>query len=94
MEYISIEDLKKWIIRDNCDEGCGYIDERDIVSMEWVEDNLFIPIRVIEDIKTEIESCRGKFFQNEDDTVSPFMDGTLNHVLTIIDKHITKKEKE
>ena len=49
MRYISEENLKKWILHENCDEGCGYIDERDIESMEWEEiDDVF------KDIKQEI----------------------------------------
>lgn len=37
MRWITEENLRKWIITDG-DKGCGYIDERDIDSMEWVED--------------------------------------------------------
>lgn len=35
MRYISEENLRKWIQTDGCDEGCGYIDERDLENMEW-----------------------------------------------------------
>lgn len=33
---IDEKELKKHIIRDNCDEGCGFIDERDIVNIKAV----------------------------------------------------------
>ena len=49
---------------------------------------------VIEDIKAEIASCRGKFYRNEDNTYSPYMDGTLDRVLEIIDRHIIGKESK
>ena len=35
MRYISEENLRKHIISEGCDEGCGYIDERDLPNMEW-----------------------------------------------------------
>ena len=38
MKYISEENLRKWILTENCDDGCGYIDERDLVNMEWEEE--------------------------------------------------------
>ena len=50
--------------------------------------------KVFDDIKAEIESCKGKFFRNEDGTYSPYMSGTLDRVLEIIDSHIGGKERE
>ncbi len=38
MKYISEKNLRKWILTENCDNGCGYIDERDLVDMEWEEE--------------------------------------------------------
>ena len=38
-KYISLEELNKHIIRDGCDDGCGYIDERDIASIPTVDSN-------------------------------------------------------
>ena len=32
-EFIAMSDLIKVISRDDCDEGCGYIDERDLYSL-------------------------------------------------------------
>lgn len=49
---------------------------------------------VFKDIKAEIESCKGTFFLNEDGSYSPYMSGTLDAVLEIIDKHISRKEQE
>ena len=37
MRYVSEEELRKWILKEGCDEGCGYIDERDLEQMQWVE---------------------------------------------------------
>ena len=37
MKYIALEELQKYIIHDGCDEGCGYIDERDIAAIPTVE---------------------------------------------------------
>ena len=37
MRYISEENLRQHIIIEGCDEGCGYIDERDLEGMEWEE---------------------------------------------------------
>lgn len=48
---------------------------------------------VLGEIKWDIESCREKFFWNEDGTYSPYMSGTLDRVLEIIDEHIGGKEK-
>ena len=59
---------------------------------EWI--NLMskgmIPDSIIGNIKEDIESCRGKFYRNEDNTCSPYMEGTLNEVIKIIDKHISE----
>ena len=46
-----------------------------------------VSLSVIEDIKQEIESCRGKFYKNDDNTLSTYMNGTLDRVLEIIDRH-------
>lgn len=46
----------------------------------------------IEDIKSEIKNCKNKFFKNEDGTLSPYMNGTIDRVLEIIDKRISDKE--
>ena len=56
MRYISEENLKKWILHENCDEGCGYIDERDIIDMEWVEDDKFISLSVIDSVLDKIRA--------------------------------------
>ena len=45
MKYIALEELQKHIIRDGCDEGCGYIDERDIAAIPTVD---------LDKIRTEI----------------------------------------
>ena len=37
MKYISEEDLRAHLINDGCDDGCGYLDERDIPSLPWIE---------------------------------------------------------
>ena len=36
-EYIKKSDLEKHIIREGCDEGCGYIDERDLKNIPTYE---------------------------------------------------------
>lgn len=67
MKYISEENLRKWILTENCNDGCGYIDERDLVNMEW-EEEPFInkpcistelchedKVKVLEQIRAEIE---------------------------------------
>ena len=36
MKYIALEELQKHIIHDGCDEGCGYIDERDLATIPTV----------------------------------------------------------
>ena len=59
-----------------------------IKACEMEQSGGFINKSVIDDIKAEIESCKGKFYQNEDNTCSPYMEGTLNEVIKIIDKHI------
>lgn len=46
----------------------------------------------LEDIKAEIKNCKNKFFKNEDSTLSPYMNGTIDRMLEIIDKHISGKE--
>ena len=52
-----------------------------------------IPLeKELKKIKTEIESCKGLFYMNDDNTCSPYMNGTLNAVLKIIDKHIKENE--
>ena len=87
MRYISEEDLRKYIIKDDVDEGCGYIDERDIPNMEWIEDDVFISVSVIEDIKAEIEVEKGnRVYKDQFDL--HFNKG-LNKALEIIDKHIS-----
>ena len=42
----------------------------------------------LDKIKSEIASCRGKYFKNDDGTISPYMNGTMNSVLQIINKYI------
>ena len=37
MKYVSEEDLRAHLINDGCDDGCGYLDERDIHSLPWRE---------------------------------------------------------
>lgn len=37
MRYISEADLRAYLINDGCDDGCGYLDERDISSLPWIE---------------------------------------------------------
>lgn len=67
MKYISEENLRKWILTENCNDGCGYIDERDLVNMEW-EEEPFInkpcistgvchedKVKVLDNIRDEIE---------------------------------------
>ena len=67
MKYISEENLRKWILTENCNDGCGYIDERDLVNMEW-EEEPFInkpcistgvchedKVKVLDKIRAEIE---------------------------------------
>ena len=39
MKYISEADLRANLINDGCDDGCGYLDERDISSLPWIEVN-------------------------------------------------------
>ncbi len=80
MKWISEEDLRKHIINDNCDEGCGYIDERDIIDMEWVEDDKFIPLSVIKGIKAEINEL------SELDHIEPTYEDCKRDVLEIINK--------
>ena len=46
MKYIALEELQKYIIHDGCDEGCGYIDERDIAAISTVD---------LDKIRAEIE---------------------------------------
>ena len=53
-----------------------------------------VPLSVIEDIKAEIEMCRGKWFRNDDGTASPYMNGTMDAVLSIIDKHISGVKRD
>ena len=55
---------------------------------EIVKSGDYIPKSVIEDIKAEIEFCHGKCYKNEDNTYSFYMNGTLDRVLEIIDRHI------
>ena len=35
IKYIEKSELEKHIIREGCDEGCGYIDERDLKNMRY-----------------------------------------------------------
>ena len=37
MKYVSEEDLRAHLITDNCEDGCGYLDERDMLSLPWIE---------------------------------------------------------
>lgn len=91
MKWISEEDLKKHIIRDNCDEGCGYIDERDIIDMEWVEDDKLIPLSVIgsvlDKIRAEFISLYPKNYAGELELGGISCVFSLNKVLNIIDKY-------
>jgi len=67
MKYINEKNLRKWILTENCNDGCGYIDERDLVNMEW-EEEPFInkpcistgvchedKVKVLDKIRAEIE---------------------------------------
>lgn len=94
MKWISEEDLKKHIIRDNCDEGCGYIDERDIIDMEWVEDDKFIPLSVLDKIRAEIKQAADKQFQiamGVSDLNERYahiqMENAYRHSLSVIDEY-------
>ena len=49
MKYIALEELQKHIIHDGCDEGCGYIDERDLAT---------IPTVNLDKIRAEIQKLR------------------------------------
>ena len=61
--------------------------------IDRVSGEKYISLSIIEDIKAEIQSCRRKFYRNDDNTYSPYMEGTLNEVIKIIDKHISRKEE-
>ena len=37
MKYVSEADLRAYLINDGCDDECGYLDERDIPSLPWIE---------------------------------------------------------
>lgn len=43
-------------------------------------------------IKAEIESCRNMYFKNHDGTISPYMNGTIDSILQIINKRIAESE--
>ena len=71
MRYVSEEELRKWILKEGCDEGCGYIDERDLEQMQW-EKEPFINLpcistgvcrehkdKVLDQIRAEIEKQYG-----------------------------------
>lgn len=90
MKWISEEDLKKHIIRDNCDTGCGYIDERDIIDMEWVEDDKFIPLFVIGSV---LDKIRAEIIENSIEDYKYHGCGTneliieISEVLNILDRY-------
>ena len=92
MKYISEENLRKWILTENCNDGCGYIDERDLVDMEW-EEEPFInkpcistgvchedKVKVLEQIRSEIER-EGAMFPDGEFFVS------IDRINEIIDKY-------
>ena len=98
MKYISEENLRKWILTENCNDGCGYIDERDLVDMEW-EEEPFInkpcistgvchedKVKVLDKIRAEIEDIAFDW-QEIDGEHESFMVVDLNDVLQIIDKY-------
>lgn len=87
MKWISEEDLKKHIIRDNCDEGCGYIDERDIIDMEWVEDDKFIPLSVMSYV---LDKIRAEINTSNRGTCDYFI---VDRIEEIIDKYKAESEK-
>ena len=104
MKYISEENLRKWILTENCNDGCGYIDERDLVDMEW-EEEPFInkpcistgvchedKVKVLEQIRDEIAELEiyydNDYFSGNRDAM--FM---CNDVLQIIDKYKAGKEQ-
>jgi len=99
MKYISEENLRKWILTENCNDGCGYIDERDLVNMEW-EEEPFInkpcistgvchedKVKVLDKIRAEIERLhyhpKLDFIKNDE---------VVDLALDIIDKY-TKGEQ-
>ena len=88
MKYISEDDLRKHIIKDNCDDGCGYIDERDMDSMEWVDDEKFIPISVITEFKSLIRSIE---YKTNDDHASGSCMFSADYIEELID-HCVQKE--
>ena len=100
MKYISEENLRKWILTENCNDGCGYIDERDLVGMEW-EEETFINKPCIstgvchEDKVKALDKIRAEIEQN----AYPIVHGVNNHekgmtlygILQIIDKYKTDR---
>lgn len=74
--FIDEEELKKYIMHDGCERGCGYIDERDLKYIQTVE---AIPkadyearlkadmVAMLTDIQLEIEEI-------------PYYHGTYDHI--------------
>ena len=98
MKYISEENLRKWILTENCNDGCGYIGERDLVDMEW-EEEPFInkscistevcredKVKVLEQIRDEIEDL-DRYYDNDYFSVNNCPMYKCNEVLLIIDKY-------
>ena len=90
MKYIALKDLEKHIIHDGCDEGCGYIDERDLAAIPTVD---------LDKIRAEIEQAADKQFQiamsvadlNERYTHIQ-MENAYRHSLNILDKYKAESE--
>lgn len=77
MKAISLEDLEKSMIRDNCDEGCGYLDERDLKDISVLE---VIPISKVEEYITNIDNAVIKSDSCESEYTEAFKLGAQNIV--------------
>ena len=77
MKYIALEELEKHIIHDGCDEGCGYIDERDLAA---------IPTVNLDKIRAEIAEYK------DDKIIHAEQNEMIDIVLDIIDKYKAESE--
>lgn len=85
MKYIALEELQKYIIHDRCDEGCGYIDERDIAAIPTVD---------LDKIRAQIDKHKSTIDKaiSEDELKIEGMKEAYTDCLEIIDKY--KEESE
>ena len=95
MKYINEKNLRKWILTENCNDGCGYIDERDLVNMEWEEEPFInkpcISTGVCHEDKVKVlDKIRAEILELPTETWNMVR---RTRVLEIIDKY-RKGEKE